>query len=149
MSLSPIGIHMDALTEIESIINKAFATTAALYWATHSYHWNVTGPQFPALHELLEEQYKDLWESLDGIAERLRSLGMPAPHSLAAQTALTHSASAGDMLADLTARHEAAAAQLRAAIDQLTGLGDTATADYFTDLLASHEKMAWMLRSSK
>lgn len=53
--------------------------TFILYLKTHNFHWNVEGPQFIALHKLFEEQYRDLWNSLDDIAERIRALGQPAP----------------------------------------------------------------------
>ena len=45
----------------------------------HSYHWNVTGPQFNDLHAMFMVQYTELWTSVDLIAERIRSLGHFAP----------------------------------------------------------------------
>ena len=46
-----------------------------LYTKTLNYHWNITGPEFIALHLLLEEQYDALAESIDEIAERVRKMG--------------------------------------------------------------------------
>ena len=56
--------HTDSLTRI-------LARTFRLYVQTHGYHWNVEGPEFRQLHGFFEEQYQDLWNSLDEIAERL------------------------------------------------------------------------------
>lgn len=55
--------------------------TYALYAKTHGYHWNVTGPRFPELHDFFGKQYTELWTALDVIAERLRALGVFAPAS--------------------------------------------------------------------
>src|SRR3546814_8272360 len=52
-----------------------------LYLKTHSFHWNVTGQMFQTLHTMFEQQYTELWTALDEVAERIRSLGEPAPGS--------------------------------------------------------------------
>ena len=45
-----------------------------LYTKTRNYHWNVTGPQFHDLHKFFEEQYTELNEIVDEVAERARAL---------------------------------------------------------------------------
>ena len=45
------------------------------------YHWNVTGPSFHSLHLMFEEQYLELRDAVDVIAERIRALGSFAPGS--------------------------------------------------------------------
>ncbi len=49
-------------------LSKVLAETFVLYLKTHNYHWNVQGPKFRSLHEMFEEQYRDLWDSIDEIA---------------------------------------------------------------------------------
>ena len=49
-----------------------------LYTKTRNYHWNVVGMHFRDLHKLLEEQYEELEEAIDLVAERSRKLGAPA-----------------------------------------------------------------------
>jgi starvation-inducible DNA-binding protein len=39
------------------IVNRALADEHVIYIKTRNYHWNVIGPQFVAIHELLEQQY--------------------------------------------------------------------------------------------
>lgn len=65
-----------------AIVNKMrtiFGTVFGLYSNTHSAHWNVEGIEFRQLHLMFEEQYQDIWESLDGIAEHIRQLDAYAP----------------------------------------------------------------------
>ena len=64
-------------------LTKVLADTFVLYLKTHSFHWNVEGPNFHSLHELFEEQYTELWEATDELAERIRALGEYAPNGWA------------------------------------------------------------------
>jgi DNA-binding ferritin-like protein len=50
-----------------------------MYLQTHNFHWNVTGPRFPELHLMFEEHYTELATAVDEIAERIRTLDVPAP----------------------------------------------------------------------
>ena len=61
-------------------VTAVLADTYALYFKTHVYHWTVTGPRFHDLHALFELQYNELWAATDVIAERIRALGVVAPH---------------------------------------------------------------------
>jgi hypothetical protein len=51
--------------------------------STHNFHWNFTGPMFNTLHLMFMTQYTELWNAVDPIAERIRSLGHVAPGSYA------------------------------------------------------------------
>ena len=62
-------------------VTAVLADTSALYFKTHVYHWNVTGPRFHDLHNLFEVQYNELWAATDVIAERIRALDVVAPRS--------------------------------------------------------------------
>jgi DNA-binding ferritin-like protein len=64
-------------------LSKLLADTYTLYLTTHNFHWNVTGPMFNTLHLMFMTQYTELWNAVDPIAERIRSLGHPAPGSYA------------------------------------------------------------------
>src|SRR3546814_17852100 len=48
------------------------ADTYLLLVKTQGYHWNVVGPLFISLHRLTEEQYQNLFEAVDDLAERDR-----------------------------------------------------------------------------
>jgi starvation-inducible DNA-binding protein len=134
-------------------LSKVLADTFVLYLKTHNFHWNVEGPQFLALHEKFEEQYRDLWGSIDDIAERIRALGQPAPgttdklRTLAEITENQALPAASEMLRELIGDNEAAASTIRAALSTAQAAGDEATAGLLTDRLAYHEKQLWMMRS--
>ncbi|MCV5752963.1 DNA starvation/stationary phase protection protein, partial [Escherichia coli] len=44
-----------------------------------NFHWNVEGPNFRELHLMFEEHYTELATAVDEIAERIRTLDVPAP----------------------------------------------------------------------
>jgi len=77
-----VDLTEQAKRECAEALAKVLADTFVLYLKTHSFHWNVEGPQFRALHEMFEEQYRDLWDSIDEIAERIRALGHSAPGTM-------------------------------------------------------------------
>lgn len=135
-------------------VTAVLADTYALYFKTHVYHWNVTGPRFHDLHALFETQYNELWAATDVIAERIRALDVVAPRSYAEMEGAASIKSGGDatetnaMLKDLLTGHETVVATIRKALELADEHGDEATADVLTPRLTEHEKSAWMLRST-
>ncbi len=75
-----IGIPQEQREEIAAGLSRLLADTYVLYGKTHGFHWNVTGPMFNTLHLMFMDQYTELWNSLDEIAERIRALGVVAPY---------------------------------------------------------------------
>jgi len=150
-----IGISTDNRAGVAQILNTLLADEHVLYVKTRNYHWNVVGIHFYDLHKFLEAQYQTLEESIDEIAERVRTLGFPAQATLAsflASARLVEDESpvtgAKAMINNLLEDHEALARQLRNDITIVQdNFIDVATTDFLTGLLAQHEKMAWMLRS--
>ncbi len=78
-----IGIDETKRKEITGGLARLLADTYTLYLTTHNFHWNVSGPMFNSLHAMFMAQYTELWNAVDPIAERIRSLGEPAPGSYA------------------------------------------------------------------
>ena len=76
-----IGIKEKDREKIAKGLGKMLADTYSLYLKTHNFHWNVTGPMFQTLHLMFETRYNELALAVDLIAERIRSLGSPAPGS--------------------------------------------------------------------
>ena len=76
-----IGIDDADRAAIVGGLSKLLADTYTLYLTTHNFHWNVTGPMFNTLHLMFMQQYTELWNAVDPVAERIRSLGFPAPGS--------------------------------------------------------------------
>lgn len=148
------GLNKSERADVAEALTKVLADSYAVYLKTHGYHWNVRGPSFFSFHNLLEQQYRDMWAALDDIAERIRALGVLAPQSGSAYANLT-AIKDGDpekeaeaMLRELMKDHETVIATARAGIEVADGAGDEATADLLTQRLSAHEKFAWMLRST-
>src|SRR3954469_20526706 len=78
-----IGISEADRRKIAQGLSHLLADTYTLYLTTHNFHWNVTGPMFSSLHVMFETQYTELWNAVDPVAERIRSLGFHAPGSYA------------------------------------------------------------------
>ena len=139
--------------DVVAALEVLLADSYTLYVKTHGYHWNVTGPMFGSLHAMFEEQYTDLSLAVDEIAERIRSLGAPAPGSYAQFGALTSIDEdttvppAMDMVRKLTSDHETLAASARAVVRAGERTGDDASVDVGVRRIDVHEKTAWMLRS--
>lgn len=104
--ISPIniGISEKDRKKVADGLARMLADTYTLYLKTHNFHWNVTGPMFQTLHIMFMTQYTETWNAVDLIAERIRSLGYPAPGSYKEFAALTSikeitgSVSAKDMI---------------------------------------------------
>ncbi|RZO09567.1 MAG: DNA starvation/stationary phase protection protein [Synechococcus sp. MED-G135] len=148
-----IGIPTAQREEIAAGLARLLADTYVLYGKTHGFHWNVTGPMFNTLHLMFMEQYTELWNALDVIAERIRALGVVAPHggstlaTLASIEEAQQQPAALAMVQELMSGHEAVARTARSLFPLVDAAGDEPTADLLTQRLQIHEKTAWMLRS--
>lgn len=148
-----IGIASSARMRIAEGLGTLLADSYTLYLKAHNYHWNVTGPRFRDLHTAFEEQYTELATAVDAIAERIRSLGAPAPGTyaeFAARTSIKEAdgvPAAESMVADLLAGHETVVRTARRVLPDAQAAGDEGTINLVTDRIGVHEKTAWMLRS--
>jgi starvation-inducible DNA-binding protein len=156
MDKTPINIGISAgdRAAIAQGLSRLLADTYTLYLTTHNFHWNVTGPMFNTLHAMFMQQYTELWNAVDPIAERIRSLGHPAPGSYqqfgslaSIQDAPATPPKALEMVRILVEGHEAVARTARGIFPAADKAGDEPTADLLTQRLTVHEQTAWMLRS--
>lgn len=149
-----IGISAENLKNISKLLQTCLADQHVLYIKTRNFHWNVEGENFGPLHELFEKQYKQLEGIIDETAERIRNLGFFAVGSLQEFAELSaidehteEGTEAKEMLRILATDHESHIRFLREAIDKTDEeYKDAGTADFLTDNLRAHEKIAWMLR---
>ncbi|SDG96969.1 Dps family protein [Roseospirillum parvum] len=149
------GLEQNARSSIAQALGPVLAGTFALALKTHNFHWNVTGPRFQGLHNMFEEQYTDLYEAVDDLAERIRALDAVAPGGLGRFQELSPVADAPEtvpdaqtMVATLARDHDAMARTLRPLIGEAAEANDEVTADLLTGRLGVHEKTAWMLRAT-
>ncbi len=150
-----IGIDDENIQGVATILNRVLADEHIIYIKSRNYHWNIVGPRFQPLHAFLEEQYDELEEIIDELAERVRTIGASAIGTMTEfiQHA-TLSEQPGDypdengMLSNLLNDHETVIRALRKDLrvcDQQHD--DMGSSDFLTGLMQKHEKMAWMLRS--
>jgi starvation-inducible DNA-binding protein len=148
-----IGISDANRKNIAEGLKSLLSDTYMLYLKTHGYHWNVTGPMFDTLHKMFMAQYTELWNAVDPIAERIRSLGFFAPGTYAEMSKLTSVKEdtkvpkAQDMIKNVIQGHETVIRTAREIFEVAEKGKDQATMDLLTQRLDIHEKTAWMLRS--
>jgi len=136
------------------LLNARLADTIDLLYQAKQAHWNVTGPDFYALHEFFEKISDELREHVDEIAERVTQLGGQAEGTLkmaAERSSLPdyprQLSSGVAHLEALSKGLEAAATNMRDAIDQSANLGDEVTLDILVGAGRAIEKLLWMVRA--
>lgn len=148
-----IGISTEDREKIAAGLSKVLADSYMVYLKTHNYHWNVTGQHFHSLHEQFEQQYSELAEAVDVIAERIRALGHRAPGSFREFSEITaieedtKHPDAMEMVRKLAVDNETILRTAREALPACEAAGDEASLDMLTHRLDIHSKTAWMLRS--
>ncbi len=153
-TLAPnIGVKTKDRRELASLLSVALADSYALYLKTQGFHWNVAGPLFYSLHKLTEEQYSEMADAIDELAERIRAIGFPAPASFdqfIEMTQITQERgvpTAEKMIEQLVEGNEVCSRSLREAVKAASDADDVKTADLLTDRIGQHEQNVWMLRA--
>ncbi|NNV55752.1 Dps family protein [Limnovirga soli] len=149
-----IGISEKNLKGSAILLSSVLANEMTLYIKTRKFHWNVAGESFMELHKLFENQYKQLEESIDEVAERIGKLSQPTIGTMseflnlsAVKESPGQYASSKEMLLELLKDHETVIIQLRKDIEESgTTNKDAGTADFFTGLMEQHETTAWIIR---
>jgi starvation-inducible DNA-binding protein len=149
-----IGITEKKLTAITAMLSIVLANEVTLYTKTRKFHWNVSGESFMELHKLFENQYKELEEYIDAIAERISKLGGKSIGTMEEFTKLAtikeHPGiypSSKEMINELLGDHETSIIYLRKCVDHCADkYQDAGTADFLTGLMEEHETIAWTLR---
>lgn len=148
------GTSEEQRQEVASILRRVLADEFVLYTKVRNYHWNVVGLQFHSLHELLEDEYEELDEVIDEVAERGRAVGAPAIGTLSEFMQFTTLSEhpgeypkATTMIANLVNDYEQIIRNLREDVQACDQANDPGTADFLTGVMEKHEKTAWMLRS--
>ena len=136
------------------ILNARLADAIDLALITKQAHWNIKGPQFIAIHEMLDTFRADLDVHVDTIAERAVQLGGTAIGTSQAVVKAsplkpypTDIYKTKDHLAALIERYALAANNARSAIDDTDEAGDADAADIFTAYSRSLDKALWFLEA--
>lgn len=150
-----IGINKENRTQIADGLKRLLADSYTLYLQTHNFHWNVTGLQFRELHLMFEEHYTELAVAVDDIAERIRTLDVPAPGTykefakLSSIEEVDGVPASDEMVKLLTKGHEQVIKTAREVLKTAQDANDESTASLVSDRMRIHEKTAWMLRATQ
>ncbi|HVI32091.1 Dps family protein [Phenylobacterium sp.] len=148
------GLDARSREDVAAGLSRLLADTYAVYLKTHGYHWNVRGPNFASLHALFMDQYTEMWNAIDDVAERIKALGATAPQGYRTFANLSGiqdgdpEQDAEGMLAELSKDHETLIRTARGVLPAAQAAGDEVTTSLLSDRLTAHEKHAWMLRAS-
>ena len=153
MKTTTVGSKTKSDSAIVKSLNLLLADSYSLMANTHYAHWNVEGPGFFSLHKAFQEQYEQLFEAIDEIAERVRALDAYALGGLrnfsdeSGIEELNTPVSAKDYVASLAIAHEKTLTDAVAARDAAGAVNDLETQDLAIKTIQWHQKTIWMLKS--
>jgi starvation-inducible DNA-binding protein len=144
----------DQRKDVADGVANSLADAYRLLINTQGLHWNAEGPMFYSLHKLTEDQYRELFDSVDTLAERIRALGLPAPQSVrefserSVLSDLPDNAELEGRIQRLVEDYEHAARRAAQVIELAERSKDVKTADILTERIGVYEENAWMLRAT-
>jgi starvation-inducible DNA-binding protein len=147
------SLPQKSIDQLAKELDKLLSNTIILYVKTLNCHWNLQDPRFISLHTLFEEQYKELAENGDLIAERIRQMGVEVDANMkhflkvGSTKEIEKRLTGNEMIETLATSHEEAIKEIRDLIALTEKLNDPGTNDLLCGILRGHEKTAWFLRS--
>jgi len=154
MKTPSIALKANAKSAVIDVLNARLADAIDLALVTKQAHWNLKGPNFIAVHEMLDPMRASLDTHVDTIAERIAQLdGIALGTSQVVAKATTLEAyptdirKVSDHLAALAERYARLANQVREDIDTTDEAGDADTADILTAFSRDLDKNLWFIKS--
>jgi starvation-inducible DNA-binding protein len=129
------------------------ATTFSYYIKAHQFHWCVEGPNFPSYHKFLGKLYEDIYDTIDVIAEYIRSLDSYTPGSLTRYAELSQIQDqlkiprAELMFAELLQDTSILLGCIMQCFAEATQENQQGIANFLSERQAAMQKHAWMMRS--
>ncbi|HLU64507.1 MAG TPA: DNA starvation/stationary phase protection protein [Protaetiibacter sp.] len=141
----------DATSGVAQFLGPVVVNLQALAIDGKQAHWHVRGPNFVAVHELLDTVVEHAQASADLAAERVVALGLPLDVRIqtVAQKTTTPKLTAGfqqadQAIAEVIAGIDATLEVVRTAIEELEEL-DPVSQDVAIEIAATLEKDRWFL----
>ena len=138
---------------VDALIN-VLSDSFVFYFKAHSFHWNVTGKDFPQLHKFFGKIYEQVFDHMDDLAEHIRALNASAPMNLASLIANSKimenkdSLTAMEMLAVLEDDNMKLLASILACAKMAEAADEIGLNDFLTQLYDEHKKLGWMLSAT-
>jgi starvation-inducible DNA-binding protein len=150
-----VPIALDAAVRGASVknLNQLLADTMTLRDLYKKHHWQTSGPTFYQLHLLFDKHFADQSELVDGIAERIQSLGgvsIAMPHDVVEMTLIPRPPRGREevpvQLGRLLHAHEVVLKEARAMARQAAEAGDDGTNDLIvSDVIRTNEQQVWFV----
>lgn len=143
------------MNELQKSVMAAFASTFVFYLKAQGFHWNVESRDFQEYHDLFGDIYSEVYGSIDGFAERIRTTGAYAPVSLAeilSYSKLTEeavTASKDDMVRKLDADNDQMNTILREAYNICDMNSEFGFSNFLAERMDAHRKHGWKLKASQ
>src|ERR1700687_4424199 len=149
----PIALSEHACKESVDNLNQLLADTMALRDLYKKHHWQVAGATFYSLHLLFDKHYTEQVELMDGLAERISSLGgvpLAAPHDVAEVSTIARPPKGREsvpaQITRLLDAHEQILLQSRRAAREASENGDDGTSDLIvSDVIRTDEMHVFFL----
>lgn len=147
------GLEADAATTVVDLLQQRLNALIDLQLTLKHVHWNVVGPTFIGVHEMLDPQVEGVRGFVDVVAERIATLG-GSPNGLPGQIVANRSwddyslarASVAAHLGALDLVYAGVIADHRSAMQQLDDL-DLVTQDLVIAQLQALEQYQWFVRA--
>lgn len=154
MKTPSIALKANAKSAVIDVLNARLADAIDLALITKQAHWNLKGPNFIAVHEMLDPMRAAIDTHVDIIAERIAqldgiALGTSQVVANTSQLAAypTDIRKTTDHLAALAERFAALANQVREDIGTTDEAGDADAADILTAFSRELDKDLWFIKS--
>ena len=148
------SIHDNARKAAIAALGARMADAIDLALAIKHAHWNVRGPQFIAVHEMLDTLRTQMDDHVDTMAERISQLAGTPQGTLQGVSGATslpaYPADAKTIEAHLTAladRYGAFANAVRKDIEAVDEAGDPTSADVLTQVSRGVDKSLWFIEA--
>ncbi|MCK8515076.1 DNA starvation/stationary phase protection protein Dps [Methylonatrum kenyense] len=136
------------------LLNQCLADAVDLETQARQAHWNVSGPNFIALHALFDKVFQQIQSHVDTLAERVTALGGIAVGTAAAAAKHSRLPSYPADAVGGTTHVEALSSALasfgrsvREAIPRAEDAGDMGTSDLFTEISRDIDQQLWLVEA--
>jgi starvation-inducible DNA-binding protein len=149
----PLGLSVDTRTEVVRQLNQILSDTMTLRDLYKKSHWQVSGPTFYQLHLLFDKHYGEQAELVDGLAERIQTLGgisIAMAPDVAETTNIPRPPRGREeapvQISRLLEAHEIVIREVRPAARRAAELGDDGSNDLLvSEVLRTNELQVWFL----